>query len=258
MKGEAAGVHFRCLIHAKPADVPRLIGVARDGFGALRVADDEAVLPAIRPDPLAFGRVLEAFEPEAVARAGEVGGSAELVFAMSGVGARAFGVVEATLGDVLLERQDLLIVAAVAAGGEDLEAGFGGVGEHAFERLGGLGAHELRAARRNCTGERDEIRRGAVPGQPVLLVERRKDVATGDDGAGVAVDGGRTIGGCSGSGRRRLGRGRGCGSGDLRGRRRRIDRWERGHGRGAAGGIAALRANNEQEHDEAEQKGAQR
>src|SRR6185437_6050063 len=177
---QAARVHPGSDIYAEPAHVPGLVGVAGDRLRALGIADDESVLPAVGADPVAFGCGLETLEPEAVAGAGKVRSGAELVFAVARVGARALGVFETTGSHVLLEGDDLLVVAAVAAGSENLEPGCRRVCEHAFQRLGRLRPHELPAARRNGAGKRDEIRGCAIAREAVLLIERCEDVAAGD------------------------------------------------------------------------------
>src|SRR5690606_23693841 len=94
------------------AQVPRLVGVARDVLAALRVADDEAEAVGVGGHPATVLAVAEAVEAAALPR--DVDGQPELVLAVPRPGRHLVGALGPQAAHPVLVRAGLGVVVAEA------------------------------------------------------------------------------------------------------------------------------------------------
>jgi hypothetical protein len=147
---------------ADESQVPWFGGVSRGGGVPLLVADDEAVPPGVRDDPLGLRGAAEAVVVAASGIARDhVDRESGLVLAVAGAGAAEVGRGLAPVGDMAVVGLDLEVIGAEAAADTD-RAGAGGanVRRELVERGGGL--VEQPPARDDARDLRSRLRRGPV------------------------------------------------------------------------------------------------
>ena len=130
LERQAKVIHLLGGVLAHPADVPGFVIVAGDGLLAERIADDEAIAPAVLREPLALVRL-----GEGIVRGVAVDGVAGLVLGVAGTRRDGVGIFLAVAADHAAVDLLLEIIAAVIGVAEDLEPLVGGIAAQALEGL---------------------------------------------------------------------------------------------------------------------------